>query len=67
MIYLVWIIIVGFGSMFSFEVALLTASFMMTVIGAPLLFAGVIAWWAYIVFPSIIAFYFIYIMWGKQN
>lgn len=67
MLYMMWVILLMLTLTFGFEVAILTSSFVMLVVGILMVYAGLIAWQWVLTFVGILIFMFLYIIWSSSK
>ena len=65
-LYMVWLIILLLLINYGLEVALLTSSFLATIIGLLLVYGGLVNWQWTLPFIGIMLFMFLYITWTNQ-
>ena len=67
MFYMLWVILILLTIAFGFEVALLTSSFIMLVLGLLIVYAGLMAWEHLLTMVGVLLFMFLYIIWSSPK
>lgn len=65
--YMLWIILIFLFVGFGFEVAVVTASFLMFILGILLVYADLMAWAHLVSVVAILLFMFLYIIWSSPK
>ena len=67
MFYMLWVILMLLFIGWGFEVAILTASFVMLGVGTLAVYAGLFAWQHLITMVGVLLFMFLYIIWSSSK
>lgn len=67
MFYMCWVILMFLFIGWGFEVAVVTASFIMFILGLLLVYAGLMAWAHLVSVVAVLIFFFLYIIWSTPK
>lgn len=67
MFYMMWIILILLFIGWGFEVAIISASFVMLVLGLLMVYAGLMAWTNLLTMVGVLLFMFLYIIWSSSK
>lgn len=67
MFYMLWVILIFLFVGFGFEVAIITSSFVMLIIGMLMVYAGLMAWGHLVSIIAALLFMFLYVIWSSSK